>query len=56
MLGAVVRTLIGGFILSMDDLHVLNRLPPPETEISELLLDYSDDLISYPDSDNDRYF
>lgn len=29
ILGAVVRTLIGGFILSMDDLHVLNRLPPP---------------------------
>lgn len=30
--------------------------PPPETDLSELLLDYSDDLISYPDSDNDRYF
>lgn len=44
ILGAVVRTLIGGFILSMDDLHVLNRLPPPETDLSELLLDYSDDL------------
>lgn len=29
---------------------------PPEADLSELLLDYSDDLISYPDSDNDRYF
>lgn len=55
MLGAVVRTLIGGHILSMDDVHILHRLPP-ETDLSELLLDYSDDLISYPDSDNDRYF
>lgn len=57
MLGAVVRTLIGGFILSMDDIHILHpRRLPPETDLSELLLDYSDNLISYPDSDNDRYF
>lgn len=47
LLAAVVGILIGG--------HILHRLPP-ETDISELLLDYSDDLISYPDSDNDRYF
>lgn len=39
----------------MDDLYILHHLPA-ETDISELLLDYSDDLISYLDSDNDRYF
>lgn len=38
LLAAVVRTLIGGHILSMDDLYILHRLPP-ETDISELLLD-----------------
>ena len=35
--------------------YILHRLPP-ETDISELLLGYSDSLISYPDSDNDPYF
>lgn len=54
-LAAVVRSLIGGHILSWEDIHFLHRLPP-DTDISELLLDYSDNLISYPDSNNDRYF
>ena len=35
--------------------YILHRVPPG-TDISELLLDYSDSLISYPDSDNDPYF
>lgn len=54
MLAAVLRSLIGGHVLSMDDIGFLHRLPP-NTDIGELLLDYSDDLLTLPDSDNSRY-
>lgn len=55
MLAAVVRSLIGGHVLSMDDIALLHRLPP-DVNIGELLLDYSDNLVNLPDSNNIRYW
>lgn len=54
MLAAVVRCLIGGHVKSWDDLLVLHRLPP-EVDIAELILDYSDHLLHSEDTGSSQY-